>query len=180
MAQKIQNVILAGGSGNIGAAILSKLLSSGSFKVSVLSRLESKAVFPAEVKVHQVDYSYSSLVEAFQGQDAVVTALAHDAWPQQIPMIDAAVAAGVKRFIPSEYGSNTLNAKSIALVAPELDIKVATLEYLKKQESTGLTWTGIATGAFFDWVSGRDPRAPADHANIVIAGHPVRPVRPGH
>ena len=68
-------------------------------------------------------------------------------------MIDAAVSAGVKRFIPSEFGSNTLNTKVVELFSPALDMKVDVLKYLKEQEGRGLSWTGIATGPFFDWVS---------------------------
>lgn len=63
------------------------------------------------------------------------------------------MATGVKRFIPSEFGSNTLNARVVELFSPALDLKVSVLKYLKEQESRGLSWTGIATGPFFDWVS---------------------------
>jgi len=62
------------------------------------------------------------------------------------------VTAGVRRIILSEYGANTLNTKMVELFSPELDIKVQVLEHLKKQELKGLSWTGIATRPFFDWV----------------------------
>lgn len=64
-------------------------------------------------------------------------------------MIDAAVQAGVKRFIPSEYGNNTCTAASelVSLYGE----KAKVIDYLKKQEHTGLTWTAIHTGQFFDW-----------------------------
>lgn len=60
--------------------------------------------------------------------------------------------AGVKRFIPSEYGNNTLNAKVVEMFSPKMDVKVEVLEYLKKQEGNRMSWTGLATGGFFDWV----------------------------
>ena len=69
-----------------------------------------------------------------------------------INIVDAAVTAGVKRFIPSEFGSNTLNKKVVELFGATMEAKVKVLNHLKEQESTGLTWTGIATGPFFDWV----------------------------
>lgn len=55
------------------------------------------------------DYTYESLVEIFTGQEAVVSAVA--AGPPiaaQKGMVDAAIQAGVRRFIPSEYGSSSI------------------------------------------------------------------------
>jgi hypothetical protein len=131
---------------------LSALIALSKFKISVLSRLESKSTFPTDITVFKSDYTAKSLVEAFQGQDAVICALGHDAWRGMINIVDAAVTAGVKRFIPSEFGSNTLNKKIVELFGATKEAKVKVLNHLKEQESKGLTWTGIATGPFFDWV----------------------------
>jgi hypothetical protein len=57
----------------------------------------------------------------------------------------------VKRFIPSEFSSNTLSDTIIQLV-PLFEQKRVVLDYLKSKESEGLTWTGIATSLLFDWV----------------------------
>ena len=67
-------------------------------------------------------------------------------------MIDASVTAGVKRFIPSEFGSDTQNAKAVTSISL-FGLKVQIHEHLKAQESKGLSWTAIAAGPFFDWVS---------------------------
>lgn len=64
-------------------------------------------------------------------------------------MIDAAVQAGVKRFIPSEYGNNTCVAA--AELVPLYGDKAKVIAHLKNQEEKGLTWTAIHTGQFFDW-----------------------------
>jgi len=98
------------------------------------------------------DYTKASLVEALKGQDAVVSALGAAGIPDEIKIIDAAVAAGVKRFIPSEYSVNSQNAKATALV-PTFGLKVQINQHLKAQESKGLTWTAIEAGAAFDLVS---------------------------
>lgn len=90
-------------------------------------------------------------MEAFRGQDAVVSALGAGGMHEQIKIIDAAVKAGVKRFLPSEYGSNTQNAKAAALVS-FFELKVTIIEHLKKQESKGLSWTAIESGPAFDMV----------------------------
>ena len=63
-------------------------------------------------------------------------------------MIQAAVAAGVKRIVPSEYSSNleTEAAKSLPIVAE----KVKTRRYIEEVAAFGrIDWTSINNGAFF-------------------------------
>jgi hypothetical protein len=67
-------------------------------------------------------------------------------------LIDAAVAAGVRRFLPSEFGNDTEQPAVRAL--PVFKPKVAVQEYLKGKAGTGsagLTYTLVATGPFLDW-----------------------------
>lgn len=93
------------------------------------------------------------LTTALQGVDALVSTVASAAIPNQTVLIDAAIAAGVKRFIPSEYGSVTTNTKLAAmpLYAQAFEIK----QYLqKKAESDKLTWTVLACGAFLEFLFG--------------------------
>ncbi|KAF4631096.1 hypothetical protein G7Y89_g7039 [Cudoniella acicularis] len=150
MAEIIKNVILIGGSGNIGASILTALLSSPQFHTTILTRTASTKTFAPSLNVIKSDYSQSSLISAFTGQDAVVCALGAEGFKDEIKIIDAAVKAGVKRFLPSEYGSNTLNAKTQALV-PFFKMKGEVIEYLKEKEEKGLSWTAIPAGPAFDW-----------------------------
>jgi hypothetical protein len=98
------------------------------------------------------DYSEASLFDAFKGQDAVVSALGAAGLAEEIKIIDAAVKAGVKRFIPSEYSCNSQNAKTTALI-PTFGLKVQINKHLQAQEERGLSWTGIIAGPAFDWVS---------------------------
>ena len=69
----------------------------------------------------------------------------------QLTLIEAAFAAGVKRFIPSEYGSNTANPEVVGLV-PIFGGKQKIVDSLKSKESKGLSWTVLITGPFFDQV----------------------------
>jgi hypothetical protein len=69
---------------------------------------------------------------------------------EQASIIDAAVAAGVKRFIPSEYGIDT-SIPEVATLVPPTQGKQETIKYLRTKESSGLSWTAICVGAFFDW-----------------------------
>ena len=149
--RNINNVALVGASGNLGPSILEAFLQNGDFNITAISRKESKAEFPSAVKVIKTDLStVESLTKAFEGQDAVVLIVGAEALAEQKRYIDAAVAAGVKRFIPSEFGSDLSDPEVVKLV-PIFKPKVEATEYLKSKESDTFSWTSIATGPFFDW-----------------------------
>lgn len=90
------------------------------------------------------------MLQAFKGQDAVVSTIATASTVQQKAIIDAAIKAGVKRFIPSEFGSDTRNEKAVAILPQIFKGKLETVEYLKCKEKEGLTWTAFVTGPFFE------------------------------
>jgi uncharacterized protein YbjT (DUF2867 family) len=154
----IRNVLLVGASGSVGAPILSALLAESSFTVTILSRASSSAKFPSNIRVIRVSdaYTLAELKSAFQGQDAVVIALTTSTTTADglsFRLIDAAIAAGVKRFIPSEFGANNLDPRARSLV-PVYDAKGAMLEYLieKANATQGkFTWTSISCGSWLDW-----------------------------
>ena len=138
-------------SGNLGKPILEALLDSA-FSVAVLSRESSEATFPSGVQIHKTDFSESSLLSAFKGQDAVVSAVGASGFLDQKKIIDAAIKARVKRFIPSEFSSNTLS-NAVQDLVPVFQGKKAVVDYLKSRDAEGMSWTGIACGLLFDWVS---------------------------
>lgn len=70
----------------------------------------------------------------------------------QIPLIQAAIAAGVKRFIPSEFGSDTGNPRAAGLAVYQ--DKIAVHSFLQEQAAVaapGFTYTVIRNGVFLDW-----------------------------
>ena len=138
--------------GNLGPAILKALLeASPSLETTILTRENSKTAEspPKDTKVLTADYnSVSSLAAAFAGQDAVISTIASAAIQEQQTLIDAAVQAGVKRFIPSEFGSNVTNEKTQKLSV--FAGKVTTVGYLKKKEGE-ITWSALLNGPFLDW-----------------------------
>jgi hypothetical protein len=69
----------------------------------------------------------------------------------QTAIIDAAVAAGVRRFIPAEFGCDTAPANA-AEVVPPLAMKKDVVVYLQSKEADGLSWTSICCGMWLDWV----------------------------
>lgn len=138
------------GSGNPGALVVSALISTG-FKVSVAVRQSSAATYATSVTVYRTDYSNDSLVSIFQGKDAVVSCIPRTRVAEQKTVVDACIRAGVKRFLPSEYGGDTTLPdieKRISFTAGKKEFG----EYLVSKELKGLTWTRVFTGPFFDWV----------------------------
>ncbi|KAF3384378.1 Pinoresinol reductase 1 [Penicillium rolfsii] len=148
----ITRVAVAGATGNLGPAIVTQLLESG-FPVTILSRSNSHQVDSrAQVKV--VDYSsLDSLVAALKGHDAVVNTLSVGLVPQDVHLrlVEAAQAAGVQRFLPSEFGCDTANPNTAQL--PVFGDKVAVLKKLQEisKQNSAFTWTAAITGPFFDW-----------------------------
>lgn len=136
----------------VGAPIVKALLESGKFGISVLSRPESTNTYPAGTKVFKSDYSETSLIEAFKGHDAVICVLGAAGFAEEPKLVDAAAKAGVKRFIPSEFSSNSLNSKTSEHL-PIFSIKPRVVAQLKALELKGMSWTAIQTGLTFDAVS---------------------------
>lgn len=145
---------LSQASGNIGSIILSSLLASSQLQVTALSREGSTSTIPSHpnLRTIQTKYDLASLTKAFSGQDAVISAVGAGGLGDQKVFVDAAVAAGVKRFMPSEFSVNTLSPAVRDLV-PLFEAKLQLLEHLKSKKNTGLSWTGLAAGLLFDWVS---------------------------
>jgi hypothetical protein len=94
------------------------------------------------------------LTAALRGADALVSTVGSAAVGSQTILIDAAIAAGVKRFIPSEYGSCSTNPKlkDVPIYTPMFTVR----QHLKDNEKTGnLSWTVLACGAFLEFLLGR-------------------------
>ncbi|KAI1652660.1 NAD(P)-binding protein [Daldinia decipiens] len=148
-------VALAGATGNIGAPILEALLGSD-FNVTALSRIggnSSKLKPHPNLVIKEVDFSsIESLTPALMGVQVVVSCVATMAMGDQNPLIDAAAAAGVKRFIPAEFGIDSQNPLCMQLPIVGVS-KVKTQQRLreKSRSDPGFTYTAIANGLFLDW-----------------------------
>lgn len=131
------------------------LIESG-FEVTILTRAKkTDAENNNQVKVVEVDFtSPESLRSALKYIDAVVSAVGGSATDSQTVLIDAAIATGVKRFIPSEFGSVTVNPalKDAPIYSSLHKIR----EYLEAKAQSGqLTWTVLACGAFSEFLFGQ-------------------------
>lgn len=149
--------------GNLGGHILNALLDA-SFTVTLICRLESTLEPSAIVTNPQhlphittIKVAFNDepgLVEALISQDAVVASIGRGGGlPTQRTIIDAAVRAGVRRFIPSEFGADTRN-DALIINVPLVRQKRAILEHLQKvsAKTPSFKWTGISCAAFLDWV----------------------------
>ncbi|KAJ5373252.1 hypothetical protein N7517_005258 [Penicillium concentricum] len=149
--EPIRNVALLG-KGWLGSTVLEHLVNTG-FQVTVLSRTAGSMDEPSSsVKTVQVDYSsIDSLVAALKGQDAVVSTVGAPGISAQKTVIDASIQAGVRRFIPSDFGALTTRpgAESLPLNALWIEIQ----NYLKEKALSGqIEYTLFAVGPFLEFV----------------------------
>ncbi len=151
----INKIALVGATGNIGPAILKALLDDG-YEVTILSRegstsTDSLASHPRQ-KIAKVNFEdVNSITSALEGIEGVVSNVASHVLLSQKKIIDAAVTAGVKRFLPSDFGSDlSVEAnKSVPLNMPKIEIH----HYLAEKSKTHpeFSYTFVCNGPFFDW-----------------------------
>ncbi|CAG8591680.1 5604_t:CDS:2 [Paraglomus brasilianum] len=146
------NITVAGGTGGLGYHIAEALLNDGSFNVKILRRLPKTANEKADLlaskgaEIVYADYNqHDDLVNVLRGTDALISAAApgiatgnHDFDTLQTPLLNAAKAAGVRRFYPSEFGIESEIGDHI-----ETDTKAA---FREKVEKSGLEYTNIMCG----------------------------------
>lgn len=134
--------------------MLNALIKSGNFNVTAIKRPSSSASFPDSVKVREADLSsVDSVTAAFKGQDAVVSTVGAAGLAGQGILVAAAAAANVKRFLPSDFGSDLANPKVAAL--PVFKAKIATHKALREAAAAkpdgDFTYTLVCNNAFLDW-----------------------------
>ncbi|KAF1925498.1 isoflavone reductase family protein [Didymella exigua CBS 183.55] len=97
------------------------------------------------------DFSPASLESALAGQDLVISTTAGGDSDQQIRIIDAAIAAGVRGFVPHEFGHDTLN-KGVSSRVAKSGGRAKVIEYLREacKKTAGFEWVGVATGYTLD------------------------------
>jgi NmrA-like family len=146
-------ILVAGGTGNLGGRIIKALIERGA-EVRAIVRNGSESEKIAKLtelgaEVITVDMSdVEQLKQACQDVSCVVSALAglHDVIvDSQIKLLDAAIAAGVPRFIPSDYSSDF--TKLPAGENRNFDLRKEFHQYLDKSP---IAATSILNGAFAD------------------------------
>jgi len=144
-----KNFAVAGG-GTLGSFIIDELLKQKSAgkvgKVVALTRSVegNDAVSAKGGEPVVVDYtSPDSLQSALKGIEVVISTVGAAGLGSQEALGEAAKAAGVKLFVPSEFGGDTLGATEGLYGAKNAQ--------RLKLESIGLPWAVFFTGVFSDW-----------------------------
>lgn len=155
-----QTTLVAGATGNLGGRIVRALVNRGAeIRVIVRKSSDPGKISQLEtlgVKVYRVNnWNVEELAKACNGVTCVVSALAGlrdviiDA---QKVLVDAAIAAGVPRFIPSDYSLDF--TKFSDGENRNLDLRREFHHYL---DSTSISSTTIFNGAFMDLLTGQMP-----------------------
>lgn len=162
-AQAQQTVLVAGATGATGREIVSRLLDKG-YTVRAMSRSLERAASLGDVEPIAADTNDpSSLKAAVQGVDAVLSSLggrmpigsngfkAVD-WEGNRALIDAAKAAGVKRFLIITAGSAGRDGFLYSLPVAPYPWKAKAEAHLRE---SGLAYTIIAPGGLRDEPAGK-------------------------
>lgn len=125
--------------------------------MTAVQRKNSKNQAPGAAKSIKVDLSSEAdLAAAFKGQDVVVSAMPYPRLASDKIWMNAAISAGVKRIVPSEFSTNLETKLSQAL--PIVTDKIEIRKYVEDLASSGkIEWTSVSNGPFllpFVWLSG--------------------------
>ncbi|KAE9369092.1 NAD(P)-binding protein [Stipitochalara longipes BDJ] len=161
MAPKKENLLLIGATGYIGSYILEEIIKAKeSFgKIAIFTSpktAETKAEKLEKLKSQGVEViigdtgNEGELLKAFEGIDTVISAAGRPIIAQQIDWINAAIKApSVKRFFPSEYGTDVeYDESSKGEVPHQQKLKVRAALRQQEKEGKGLEYTLVVTGPF--------------------------------
>lgn len=153
----VRTVTFLGADSKLGDAILAALLRHN-FAITILKRSSSKSSddYPASVAVTRItdDFIEDDLVTALKGQDAVVVSVNGSLVDLQKRIANAALKAGVKRFIPADFGSCDSASPVTQELVPLYKRKTEVREHLQslaQQSNDSFSWTALVPGHFFDW-----------------------------
>ncbi|KIM22189.1 hypothetical protein M408DRAFT_333025 [Serendipita vermifera MAFF 305830] len=145
-------IAVLGAGGNLGKHLMQGLLASTSpkFEITALTRPSSSYTAPADnVKVVKHDLAdHAGIVEHLRGIEAFIIAIGKgsDFVPVSKSMIDAAIDAGVKLVLPSDYG-----AKDTPIMVKASPLKPPVRDYVQAKAQEGkITYTLIKDGAIWE------------------------------
>ncbi|KLO07656.1 NAD-P-binding protein [Schizopora paradoxa] len=138
------------GAGNLGMFVAKELLrlkDEGSIsKVSILTRSNESSTELAKLGANIIELDYdsaASITKALTGIDVFISTWGAPTITKQIELAEPAKQAGVKLFVPSEFGADTEEINRIPFQGAKLDVQ-------KKLRDIGLPYTLFQTGTWSD------------------------------
>jgi hypothetical protein len=153
-------------SGNLGQSIIPSLLQSG-FTVTIIARPGGRSYTPPVTNsstdtqaIQHKEAAYddiAALTAALHDQDALIEAFHTNGAVHQRTIVRAALAAGVKHLITSEFGLDTFHANAGHM--PISTVKIEAQRVLEEElqlavkdgNAAPLAWTAIFVGIWYDW-----------------------------
>ena len=177
-AESPNTIVLAGATGNLGSQIAQSLLEQGATVRALvrprsahkLAALQQQGVSVVKAEADDI----AALTSACEGASCVVSALSGlrpvivDA---QVALLQAAVAAGVPRFIPSDFAADF--TQLAYGTNRNFDLRRIFLERL---EQTPIAATSVLNGMFADLLTGDAPLVLFPLRRILYWGDPDQPL----
>lgn len=166
---------VAGGSGDLGLRVIDALCQQG-MSVRALIRKETDADTRQKIQqrggnIHLVDFNdHLTLTAALEGVDCVISTLnglASVMLGIQGSLLEAAIEAGVPRFIPSDFSLDF--TKTIAGQNRNMDIR---RDFKARIDAATIRATSILCGAFADLLTGEAPIVLEKFKRILYWGDP--------
>ncbi|KAI4165274.1 MAG: hypothetical protein LQ342_001142 [Letrouitia transgressa] len=175
----LKTIAVVGPGGNVGRQVIKALLEEGSFSITAIIRPTSTYTSPPS-SLHfttlTADFdSLSSIAKALENQDALVCCVPGGAThfaPQRL-LIDAAIAAGVKLFVASEFSADITSERYKLFPTEIVGDKLQIRRYLEEKAAEGkIAWTALNGGPFFDmWREGTGLTHPLHPTGFSLANH---------
>jgi len=152
-----KKVAVIGCNSRIGPDIIAELEASSLFTLTLLQRESSKPAPPHSPTTKIItlpnDFPEDKLISALQTHDALISALPGSAVEPHKNLANACIKAGIKRFIPADYGSVDSSDSVVAELVPLYKQKTAVRKYLTQLSSQHpeFSWTSLVCGHFFDY-----------------------------
>jgi nucleoside-diphosphate-sugar epimerase len=166
-------IAVAGSNGNLGTRICKELVSRGVEVRALVRKSDAKVEkFPkgaAEI-VHVKDWTVEELKKATAGASCVVSALQglrDVVIAAQTSLLQGAIAAGVPRFIPSDYSCDF--TKQAPGLNRNFDLR---REFHGVLAKTQIRSTSILNGAFMEMLVTHMPLLDLTHKKVTFAGDP--------
>lgn len=154
---QITTVAIVGATGHLGPSILHELITAFP-SVRVLARESSTSTIPpsSNLTITKLPDSYpvDALTVALHGVDALVSTLPASTLAIHRNLVSACVAARVRRFIPTDYGSVHADdpeaQRLVPLYKAKTDIRALCVQTAAEHGDT-FSWSALVCGHFFDW-----------------------------